>query len=274
MNVCTRNTFISLWLLFGAVSLSAQAPCFYFPTLNGAVAGNNVLMPLKAVNLDSVVSMQMVIRWDPKVLKYITTDSYNFSDLSPSDLNTSRALDSGYVRLQWEGPVSAPPGSSIGDSLTIFRVRFNVIGQNADSSVVRVTELLNFPPTIFEIVKVRADASNEDYLLSECCIKDGLVRVGFTVSADEPGQNTLPVSLSPNPFLVSAELNFELDEAADTQLFITDATGRMVFEKNFFKLPAGQHGMVIENGMLGAPGVYFLTLQAGRKIAKQKFVTF
>ena len=273
MNVCLRNTFVSLWLFFGAATLSAQGASFYFPTLNNATSGSNILMPLKAINLDSVVSMQMVIRWDPSVLKYITTDLFGFSDLNLSDFNTARALDSGYVRIQWEG-VSAPPGVSVPDSSTIFRLRFKVIGPINDSSLVKVTELLDFPPTYFEIVKVRADGSNEDYLLPECPIKNGIVRVGFTVSAGEPAANEIPISLSPNPFLVSAQLNFELDETTDAHVFITDAMGRIVFENNFFKLSPGQHGMVIENGMLSGPGVYSLTLRAGRKIATRKFVTF
>lgn len=230
-------------------------------------------MPLKVVNLDSVVSMQMVIRWNPKVLKYLTTDQLNFSDLNLTDFNTTRALDSGYVRIQWEGD-SAAPGFSVPDSSSIFRLRFNVIGPDTSSSPVSITELLDFPPTYFEIVKVRADGSNEDYLLPDCNIRNGLIRVGYAVATGEPSPQEIPLSLSPNPFLVSAELNFELDETADTQLFITDALGRIVFEKNFFKLPSGQHGMVIENEMLGAPGVYSLTLRAGRKTSVHKFVTF
>lgn len=271
MNVCTRNTFVSLWLFFSAWTLSAQGASFYFPTLNNTPPGSNRVMPLKVINLDSVVSMQMVIRWDPKVLKYLTVDQFSFGDLSASDFNTTRAVDSGYVRMQWEGP-SNPPGTSVPDSSAIFRLRFNVIGADSSSSPVNITELLDFPPTYFEIVKVRADTSNEDYTLTECPTTNGLIRVGYTVSAQEPSAFELPMSIAPNPFLVSAQLQFELDETTDTQLLISDAMGRKVFEKTFFMLPAGQHGMVIENDMLGAPGMYSLTLRAGRKIATKNFV--
>ncbi len=273
MNVCIRNTFISLWLLFAAVSLPAQGPSFYFPFINDAVPGSSKLMALKVLNLDSVVSMQMVIRWDPKVLKYLTISNFNFSDLGLADFNTARALDSGYVRLQWEGD-SAPPGFSVPDSSTIFRMRFEVIGPDTSSSPVKITELLEFPPTYFEIVKVRANGSNEDYLLTECPRTHGFIAVGFTVATDEPKANEIPLTLSPNPFTVSSQLLFDLNETADTQVFITDALGRVVYEKRFFKLPPGQHGMVIENGMLGAPGLYSLTLRAGRKTATRSLVLF
>lgn len=272
MNVCVRNTFISLWLLFGALSLSAQGAGFYFPVINNAASGSNKVMPLKVLNLDSVVSMQMAFRWDPKVLKYLTIDNFNFSDLGLADFNTTRALDSGYVRLQWEAPSSASPGFSVPDSSTIFRFRFNLIGEDSTCSTVLTTELLSFPPTYFEIVKVRADGTNEDYVLSECTFSQGRICIGITSSAQEPADKEIPVSIFPNPFLVSGQFQFELDETADTQLFITDSKGQKIFEKQFFQLPAGQHGMVIENSMLGAPGVYALTLQAGRKIVTRSFV--
>ena len=277
MNVCIRNTFVSLWLVFGTVTLSAQGPSFYFPLLDSVTSGAiaPISLPLKAVNLDSVVSMQFAVRWDPKVLQYHSIVNFNFSNLSIADINISRALDSGYVRLQWEGPSSLPPGASVPDSSTIFRMRFKAIGPDTSSSPVKITELLNFPPTYFEIVKVRPDSTNEDYLLPECPHQNGFVAIGFgLVSSSEPTVNEIPLTLAPNPFSVSAQLNFILDETADTQVFITDVMGRIVFQKNFFKCLPGQHGMVIENSMLAAPGVYSLTVQAGRKIATRSFVTF
>jgi len=277
MNVCVRNTFVSLWLFFGAMSLSAQGASFYFPTINNAVPGTNRQVALKAVNLDSIVAMQMVIRWNPQVLEFINTNLYhpNFQNsLTGSNFNTARALDSGYVRLQWEGPTSLPPGISIPDSNSIFNFRFKIIGSDTSSSPIYITELLDFPPLNFEVVKVLPDTSNVGYGINDCPRTHGLVRVGFTVSANEAEALEIPFTLAPNPFLVSTQLNFELDETADTQLFITDAMGRIVFEKNFFSLSPGQHGMVIEKEILGAAGHYSLTLRAGRKIATKRFTLF
>ncbi len=274
MNVCIRNTFVSLWLLFGAVSLSAQGASFYFPFINNAAPGSNKLMPLKVLNFDSVVALQMVVRWDPKVLKYLTIENFGLDGLTLSDFNTARALDSGFVRLQWEGSNFLPPGISEADSSTLFRMRFNVIGADSTCSPVEITELLTFPPLNFELVKVLPDTSNVGYNLDECPHTNGFVCVGFTLSADEPVTNEIPLSLSPNPFSVSSQLKFDLDETADAQVFITDALGRIVFKKDFYRLPPGQHGMVIENGMLGTPGLYFLTLRAGRKTATRSLVLF
>jgi hypothetical protein len=274
MNVCIRNTFVSLWLVFATVSLSAQGAKFYFPTIENAAQGSVKILPLRAVNLDSVVSMQFVIRWDPKELQFFSLNNINFSDLSLADFNSANSLDSGYIRMQWEGPSSIPPGASVADSTEILRLRLKVIGANGVCTPVKITEILNFPPLNFELIKVLPDTSNSSYDLDDCPRKDGLVCIGITSATEEPGANEIPLTLSPNPFSVSAQLNFILDETADTQVFITDALGRIVFEKNFFKLQPGQHGMVIENSIITAPGVYSLTVQAGRKIATRSFVTF
>ena len=274
MNVCLRNTFVSLWLLFGAISLSAQGASFYFPYINNAAQGSNKLMPLKVVNLDSVVALQMVVRWDPKLLKFLTIDAFGLEGLNLGDFNTARAVDSGYVRLQWEGSNALPPGTSVADSSTIFRIRFNVIGPDSTCSPVQITEILDFPPLNFEVVKVQPDTSNIGYDLDDCPHTNGFICIGFTSATGEPGIDEVPLSLSPNPFSVSAQLQFELDEKVDTQVFITDMMGRIVFDKRFFELPPGQHGMVIENGMLGAPGLYSLTLRAGRKTTTRQLVLF
>lgn len=272
MNVCVRNTFVSLWLFFGAASLSAQGASFYFPFINNATAGSNKLMPLRAVNLDSVVALQLVVRWDPTVLRYITVENFGLANLTLADFNTTHALDSGYVRLQWEGPTTLPPGTSLADSAIVFRMRFNLIGPDSSCSPVRITEILDFPPLNFEVVKVQPDTSNLAYTLADCPRTNGFICIGTTSSAQENTDFQMPLSCAPNPFSVSTRLEYFLDETTDVQVVISDVSGRIVFEKNFFNLPPGQHGMVIENGMLGAPGVYALTLQAGRKIATRTLV--
>jgi hypothetical protein len=273
MNVCLRNTFASLWLFFTALSLSAQGASFYFPVLNNVTPGSNRLVPLKAVNLDSAVALQMVVRWDPTVLRYIAIDGINLGDLNLNDFNTTRALDSGYVRLQWEHSSLASPGASSPDSNTIFRLRFNIIGPDTSSSPVNITELLTFPPTYFELIKVRPDGSLVAYGLDDCPRKNGFVAVGYSkVSAGEPSETELPLTVFPNPFGESCRLQFELDERADVQAFIADASGRIVYENNIPNAAYGQHGMVIEKTMLGAAGAYHLTLRAGRKIATRTLV--
>lgn len=247
--------------------LHAQGPRFTFPSIHNAAPNTNIVMPLRAFNLDSVVAMQMVVRWDPLVLRFFTVDMFNLGDLAGGDFNTTHALDSGFVRLQWEGPTSIPPGTSVPDSTAIFRMRFKVIGACTDSSPVTITEILDFPPLNFEVVKVLQDTSNVAYNLSQCPHTNGYAIVCYSVPTHEPTPEEIPLTLAPNPFLVDAELNFNLTETSDIQLVITDMQGRQVYEKKLFQVLPGQHGMVIEKEMLGTPGLYSLTLRAGRKTA-------
>jgi len=273
MNVCIRNTFVSLWLYFGALSLSAQGACFYLPFINDVPTGSNRLMPVKCINLDSVLSLQLLIRWDPTVLRYLTIDQLGIPGLAFNDFNAANAIDSGYVRLQFEGNTSLPPGTSVPDSSTVFRLRFNVIGPDTSSTPVKITELLTFPPLIYELIKVRPDTSAVGYYMGDCAHTNGFVAVGYTVSASEPQATALPISVAPNPFLVSTSLQYFLDESADIQIVICNMLGQVVFQKQVLNQSAGQHGMVIENGMLGAAGVYSLTIRAGQKFATQKIIS-
>lgn len=110
------------------------------------------------------------------------------------------------------------------------------------------------------------------YGVDDCTITHGFVAVGFTVSANEPQANELPVTLAPNPFLVSSQLSYFLEETSDVQLVISDVNGKIVHKEQFFQLQPGQHGMVIEKDRLGAPGIYALSLRAGRKIATRTLV--
>lgn len=273
MNVCVRNTFVSLWLFFGAVSLPAQGACFYFPFLNNVASGSNKALSLGVVNLDSVVAMQFVISWDPTVLKYLTIDQINFSDLAFSDFNVNQAVDNGIIRLQWEG-LNETPGASAPDSSAIFRVRFQVIGPDTSSTPVKITESLDFPATYFEVVKVRSDNSNVAYTIDSCGPTNGFVAVGYTVAAAEAFQDEMSLLVSPNPFSGQTQLQFELEETADVAVIITDALGRIVHKKHLPELPSGQHGMVIEKGYIGSPGIYSLILHAGRKTAIRTLVHF
>ena len=201
--------------------------------------GSNRLMPVKAINLDSILSLQLLIRWDPTVLRYVTIDQLGIPGLAFNDFNTANALDSGYIRLQFEGNTALPPGTSVADSTTVFRLRFNVIGPDTSSSPVKITELLTFPPLIYELIKVRPDTSTVGYYIGDCAHTNGFVAVGYTVSATEPQANTLPISLAPNPFLVSTTLQYFLEETTDIQIVISNMLGQVVFQKQILLIING-----------------------------------
>ncbi len=272
MNFRLRIAFAVLWLCSSAV-LPAQVG-FSLPFLNAVSTGSNKAMPVKVTNFDSIVSMQYVIRWNPAVLRYITIDSFQLPNLGLNNFNVQRALDSGFVKLQWEGP-DYFPGISKPDNSAIFRLRFNVIGPDTSSTSVRFTEITNtFPVLDFEVLKVISpDSTIAAFNEHQCKLKNGFVAVGFTVDTEEPqGPEALRLTLAPNPFSENTRAEFYLAQTADVQAIVADAAGRILFQKDMPQLPSGKHGININKAVFPAKGAYFLTIRTGSQTSARTLI--
>ena len=265
-----RIAFAVLWLCCSC-AVSAQLG-FKMPYVNSATQGTTQNLPVTVTNFDSIVSLQYVIRWNPLVLKYVKVDNFGVPGLSTANFNATHAVDSGYVRLQWEGPIF--PGVTLPDGATLFRLRLNTIGPDTSSSRVLFTELTNtFPATYFEAVKVQADTTTEIFEEAACVLKHGYVAIGFTVAATEPESGSaLALTAAPNPFSEGTYATFSIEYTADVQVVITDATGRILFQKDMPKLPAGKHGIEIDKAIFPAKGAYFLTVRAGSETSVRTLI--
>lgn len=275
MSFRLRIAFAVLWLCC-SVAASAQIG-FSIPFVNAAVPGTDKNLTVKVTNFDSIVSMQYVIRWNPTVLKYVTINNFGaLPNLDILDFNASNAIDSGYVRLVWEGPNSFP-GVSAPDGTTIFRLRFTVIGPDTSSSPVKFTELINtFPATEFEIVKVVSpDSTLQAFDEHQCDLINGFVAVGFTVATQEPTEtDALALSVAPNPFSDNTTAEFFLEQSADVQVMVADATGRIVFQKDMPDLPSGKNGLDLDKAIFPAKGAYFLTVRAGSEMSVRPMICY
>ncbi|MBL7827191.1 MAG: T9SS type A sorting domain-containing protein [Saprospiraceae bacterium] len=264
MNIRLRIAFAVLWLCC-ASALSAQIG-FSMPFVNDAAPGSNKSLAVRVTNFDSIVSMQFVLRWNPAVLKFLTVDQFGLPTLGSGNFNTLRALDSGYVRLVWEGPNSFP-GTSVPDETTIFRMRYNVIGQDTSSSQVKFTEIdYSFPTTEFEILKVISpDSTIQAFNETQCDLDHGFVAVGYTVATDEVEIREIEMQVTPNPFSEKAQLAFTLEQTSDIEILISDLAGRVLHKMQMPRLPAGNHITDIDTATFPMKGAYFLTLSAGQQ---------
>ena len=262
-----------MWLLCASV-LPAQIELF-MPFLNGVQTGTNKLIPVRVVNFDSIVSIQLAVRWNPDVLRYSNIDQLNnLPFLSSNNFNVTNALDSGYIKFVWEGPNSFP-GTSVADSTTLFRLRFAVIGPDTSSSPIKITEIKNsFPQLDFEIVKViRPDSTLKAFELEECTLTHGFVAVGFTVATDEPGaDDPFQLQVSPNPFSNNTHIAFFTEQTADVQIMILDAAGRLVFQKDMSQLPSGAHDLYIDQAIFSTKGAYYLNIRSGAQTAVRTMI--
>ena len=270
MNLCLRIAFVSLWLFFASL-LSAQQVGLSLPFLNNVNSGALVSLPVKVTNFDSITSAQFVIRWDPTVLQYFTTDQYNLPDLDGQDFGTLNTLDSGILRFAWT-PTNLTTGATVPDQTPIFRLRLKALGPvNTGSTVI----FGSAPPTDFEITQLENGnivARNID----EVNLTQGFVAIGYTVAAGEPagGVGNFSVTVTPNPFSEKTQIVFDLDAASDVQLAVTDAAGRPILEKTMPRLSQGQHGMEIVSPALREKGMYYLILRTKTRSCVQPLFVF
>jgi len=258
MNLCVRIVFTSLWLSLTSF-LSAQVG-FSLPFVNNIAPLQTVNYPVKVMGFDSIVGFQFVIRWDPEVLEYVTIDNFNLDALGTEDFGTMQTLDSGILRVQWEAPLPLA-GVTLPDETTIFRLRLKAIGPVNSGSTVIFTEAF---PTSFEVARVNSDSTITGIGINEVDLTQGFGAIGYTVSAAEPtGRDVedFSVQIFPNPFYEKTQVNFDLKNASDVHLAVTDAAGRTLVEKALPQLPSGQHGIEIASPLLREKGAYFLILR-------------
>jgi hypothetical protein len=111
-----------------------------------------------------------------------------------------------------------------------------------------------------QMASLEWDAANEEYVSEfEATVEgEGTVGVGYhemrTAQVMELGANF------PNPFAERTVLPLELIQSATVDLFVLDLNGRVVLERAFGALPAGQHQL--EFGQDLSPGAYAVQVVA------------
>ncbi len=96
----------------------------------------------------------------------------------------------------------------------------------------------------------------------------GAEAVLTTYSVDELN-NTSSLTVSPNPFSTSTNLNINLTEANNVSLKVMNVLGENVYEANQGKLTAGKHTIEL-NGQNFANGIYFVNLTIGNNTITKK----
>ncbi|MEY4135156.1 MAG: hypothetical protein ACOYOO_05045 [Saprospiraceae bacterium] len=75
----------------------------------------------------------------------------------------------------------------------------------------------------------------------------------------------------PNPAAAQAKIRWTLPAATETRILVRDAWNRSCMEFRQV-LPAGEHVLELQRSQLPAPGIYFVTMEAGPHIFSQKII--
>ena len=146
-------------------------------SLNQAVEGSTIKIPVTVRRFDNVTSANFTLQWDPKVLNFLAVQDFSLNGMTIRSFNTN--LHSvGTMLVAWDDPDSF--GSSLRDNSKIFDVSFRVIGLSGENSIVK---FMGFPSSREVAVKA---------VLVESTFVNGLVTVG----AQETVTNSPPIAIS------------------------------------------------------------------------------
>ncbi len=87
-----------------------------------------------------------------------------------------------------------------------------------------------------------------------------------------PALNVNSVSQNyPNPFTAETTIEYSISQLSDIQIDIRDITGRLIWNQNFMKIPAGNHSIQLDGNMF-QPGTYLYTI-TGKGFTETKRMT-
>lgn len=104
------------------------------------------------------------------------------------------------------------------------------------------------------------------------CVRLNFDEDGWIASGIEEVNNNFKLAQNfPNPFAGTSTISFELMNAEQVTLKITDMTGKVIETMNLGSLPAGKHVAEIDAASY-ASGMYYYTLTAGKESATKKMM--
>jgi hypothetical protein len=94
--------------------------------------------------------------------------------------------------------------------------------------------------------------------------------------SDQPlsvGENTADFSVNvyPNPAVNEAKIAFELQNASDVMVTVTDLAGKVVYTNNLGNTAAGKHSVELNTAAF-AGGIYTVNFAADNAVVTQKLV--
>lgn len=182
-------------LLLGLKGYAMPAGVFEF--LADSLSGNQgtqVVVPIRANNFDSIISIQGTVGFDSSVLAFVAVQNMNLPSMSNANFGTSYVVN-GKLTFSWN-EVNLTP-ISVADSTVLFAVVFQLVGPHGSASPVSIVG----SPTLLEVV-------NWDYTPIPFTTRGGEVKINV------PMVCVLPDSLrSGNVQQTQAEVSWESSNA-------------------------------------------------------------
>jgi hypothetical protein len=164
-----------LTLFNGFVEIQ-QTPMVYdmaiFCDTMTVIPGSSILVPVRAVDFNEIVSVQGTIAFDPSIVSFSSITSFGLPGMNSANFGYTQTQN-GLLTYSWND--LSNQGVSLGDSSVLFMINFFVTGTFGQSSAVEFTGL----PVTLEV----ADTSLQPLTV---LYNNGLVQIQQNVQWNDP----------------------------------------------------------------------------------------
>jgi PKD repeat protein len=219
--------------------------------------GNVTRVEFRAADLQRISAYQFDINFDPAQMQLEEIIPGVLPGLNQTFFNTEKVVD-GVISTLWYDPTGNPDGLQLDPDEVLFSLQFRV-KPKANPIRERIwtgDRVLQSAGYTEKGEALRIGSVYEEDL------REGLDHALRQIRLDP---------LSPNPFDERTNLSFYLPEAADVQIEVRDALGRMVkaIHGNYAQ---GNHQLRIESSELGGQGLYLVKMKSGDFMATRKVI--
>ncbi len=217
--------------------------------------GQIVSIPVRSSNFDDITNYQLGLWFDTQYLLFEGFETPSGLPFASVAAGTSQA-SSGRLSISWFN--MAGTGVDAGADDVLFTLRFRAVAPVGDLS---------------GLIEVRSQwIQSEAYNAEEERL--GVVlrfeQEGVTSAPGTPAEGYFLYQNAPNPFSARTAIVFDLPEAADAELIVTDPLGRTV-RLIRGQYPAGRNTVWFEAGNF-SPGVYRYTLKTAGFSASRSMI--
>ena len=248
-----------LLLLFSTLVWSAQSQVTLSAPSLVQDPGDEFFIDITTQGFDSVVAIQLAMKWDSSVIKLLTIDSLNLQATSPNQHFSFDYLTNGLLPFVWSHP--SADYTDLPDDALIMRLKFKAIGTASSSTTFK------FVNTNSANILVLAGA---DFTPIDVNLNHGEVKLTPVLAAQ--GVSELEdLQISPNPSSQDLKIHFSLSQSVDLTWSVIDLYGKEILTRPFAKAD-GQQTILIDRDIFPATGIYLFSLRTVHGVLTRKLI--
>ncbi|MEM8906413.1 MAG: T9SS type A sorting domain-containing protein [Bacteroidota bacterium] len=210
------------------------------------VSGEDFILDFYLPTAEHLGGVQLDLAFDPQQLRLEKTETLDLEDLKLS----KERLDEGHLLAIWSRGELLDWEAANG----LFRLHFRALADGQTNKALSLSSRYLEPFAFEQTSFIKPLTLQFEQLVARPALA-----------------SRFEIRSQPNPFREFTIVSWTLPEAGEGQLFLYDAQGRLLWQRQDF-FAAGIHQQRLEAKWLEQPGVYWLQIRFGQRVQQQKLL--